>query len=190
MTRKRLKRWLSILGTATVISGIGNLYQPTVVVGNSMAPTLEPGRVIWIDRTYYANHRPQRGEVVVFKMDGDVFIKRVYRAPGEKLTYIESDGTWLGVLRADQAEAMRAFCSKPNRHFRVRELRIPDESVFVLGDNLFNSEDSRELGPIPIENIIGRAHLESDETVASQYEIRPRKGRHTRVQAQGREAGV
>src|SRR5919109_517283 len=82
------KKWFAIALVAAAVYGIGNLYSPTVVVGDSMSPTLSDGRVVWVDRTYYLNHCPQRGEVVVFKYGGEIYIKRVYRAPGETLSYV------------------------------------------------------------------------------------------------------
>jgi signal peptidase I len=182
MTTKRVKRWFTIGGLASGIFFMGNLYQPTVVVGESMAPTLEPGRVIWIDRTYYRTRTPKRGEVVVFKHEGAVYVKRVYREPGELLHYVGDPGDWFAPVRETRVgDALALSNELAERHpglCRVQALRVPDDAVFVIGDNVQVSEDSRQLGPIPLKSIIGRAHLTVDATKVFQYEWVPRKRAH------------
>src|SRR3712207_8944392 len=96
---QKSRKWLTMGASAAVLFSAGSLYQPTVVVGNSMAPTLQSGRVIWIDRTYYKLHQPRRGEVVVFSLDGVTYVKRVYRGPGERLCYLSSGGDWIGPVQ-------------------------------------------------------------------------------------------
>jgi len=180
MMRQRKKEWGLILGLSLLLYGFGNLYQPTVVVGQSMAPTLSSGRLIWVDRLYYRNHRPQRGEVVVFRHDGSVYVKRVYRAPGEDLHYVGSGADFLGPVREQFADALQARYSRFQSSLRVKQMRVPEDCVFVLGDNFAASEDSRHLGPIPISEIIGRAHLDVDATKAMQYEYSPVPRKHIR----------
>lgn len=173
MNAPRIKKWSLIGGIAAVLFAIGNLYQPTVVVGESMAPTLSDGKVIYIDRLYYKTHRPQRGEVVVFVHNGDTYVKRVYRAPGETVHYLTSGGSWVGFVQPERVEEVRKRYTGHGTNVRLVELRVPDDEVYVLGDNIPKSEDSRELGPIPISECLGRAHLDVDQTVIRPYEFGP-----------------
>ena len=171
---------MAILAFAVIVYAAGSLFQPTVVVGESMSPTLHSGRLIWIDRTYYLHHRPQRGEVIVFRLDGDTYIKRIYRAPSEKLEYVAAGSDWIEPLRekdydtclASQDKNPLTFNSR-NSYIKVRETVVPDDSVFVLGDNYEHSVDSRQLGPIPLANVIGRAHLETDRFQTRAWEFTP-----------------
>lgn len=169
-----LKRWTVIGLTAVALYSIGNVFQPTVVVGQSMSPTLTSGRVIWVDRTYYRNHRPERGEVVVFKREGTVYVKRVFRAPGDTIHYLASGAEWMGALRECNVAEARRFYSRPHCVVSVKTLNVPEDSVFVVGDNANNSEDSRNFGPVPISDIIGRAHVAVDVTKAPPFEVSPR----------------
>ncbi len=168
---------------AAATYGVGMMYQPTVVVGQSMAPTLKDGRLIWVDRTYYKNHLPQRGEVIVFQHDGETYVKRVYRGPGEKLHYLGNGDSVVGLVRAGDAREMRRHYERKESTLRVGEMRIPADSVFVLGDNFQQSEDSRQLGPIPVSEIIGRAHLEADCSLLQAYEYTRRPDRRVRHEA-------
>jgi signal peptidase I len=160
---------------AAAIYGFGNFFQPTVVVGESMSPTLKNGRVIWIDRTYYKTHKPQCGEVVVFKDDaGITYVKRVYRGPGESLHYIASGSSFLLPVREPFAESLKARYEEGRGLLRIREMRVDDDCVFVLGDNFNVSIDSRQIGPVPIRSIIGRAHLDATPSRALRYEFVPK----------------
>jgi signal peptidase I len=163
-------RWILLAALATAIYGLGNLYQPTVVVGQSMSPALKNGRVIWVDRTYYKNHRPRCGEVVVFKLDGETYVKRVYRGPDEMVYYISDGSEWVSPVRDSRLSEVRKRYASVLSQFSIRELRVPSDSVFVIGDNYEVSEDSRQLGPIPIANLIGRARLKPDATRTLPYE--------------------
>jgi signal peptidase I len=194
MQSPRARNWMMVMGLATMIYGFGNLYQPTVVVGESMAPTLEDGRVIWVDRTYYRTHQPRCGEVVVFEDGGETYVKRVYRGPGETLHYIASAGQFLVPIREPFSAELKAKYEKRRTRLSVEELRVPEDSVFVLGDNYVASVDSRQLGVIPISSIIGRAHLEVDPQQALKYEfvpmVRRRVVRDTRGQEQQSRSGA
>jgi signal peptidase I len=181
MTARRLKKWSLIVGTAAALFTIGSLYQPTVVVGESMAPTLSDGKVIYIDRFYYKNHRPQRGEVVVFVHNGDTYVKRVYRAPGETVYCLMSGGAWVGFVRPEWVNEVRKRYTLPGKSMRLVTMRVPEDQVYVVGDNLNKSEDSREIGSIPISECIGRARVAVDQSVVRPYEFAPRPvTRHVR----------
>lgn len=177
MNPRQVRKWTAILAGAAALYTAGNLYQPTVVLGHSMDPTLKTGSVIWVDRTYYRLHRPRPGEVVVFRQDGTTYVKRIYRGPGETLHYLGDGREWLGPVRDSRAEELRRRYARQRGVWRINELRVPDDAVFVLGDNYLCSVDSRELGPIPIANIIGRAHLPVDVTGAMRFEFAPRSTR-------------
>lgn len=179
---ERKRGWMLVGALATTIYGFGNFFQPTVVVGESMSPTLKNGRVIWIDRTYYKTHKPQCGEVVVFKDDaGITYVKRVYRGPGESLHYIASGSTFLLPVREPFAEGMKARYDEGRGLLRIKEMRVDDDSVFVLGDNFNVSIDSRQIGPVPIRSIIGRAHLDATPAQAMRYEFVPKTLRRRRL---------
>jgi signal peptidase I len=173
MKRRVLRQWMMIFGAAALLYGAGSMYQPTVVVGKSMEPTLDPGKVIYVDRTAYFANPPSRGEVVVFKRDGETYVKRVYRGPGESYHYLSSHGQFLGLVGEDDAAAMEKRWRHSRSSVTVRKATVSEDSVFVVGDNAPNSEDSRAFGPIEIGTIIGRAHLEVDLDRARAAEFRP-----------------
>ncbi len=174
--RRAVRNWTLIGLSAGSLLTAGNLFQPTVVVGNSMAPTLRDGRVLWVDRTYYRNHAPARGEVVVFRLNGETYVKRVYRAPSETVHYLDSDGEWVAPIRESRLTELQATAARRNYvTFQVREVKVPKNAVFVLGDNVNNSEDSRKFGPVPMTAIIGKAHADLDFRSALDYEIAPQR---------------
>jgi signal peptidase I len=182
ITTERRRSWMLVGALAATIYGVGNFFQPTVVVGESMSPTLKNGRVIWIDRTYYRHHKPQCGEVVVFKDDaGTTYVKRVYRGPGETLHYIASGSSFLLPVREPFAQEMKTRYEGGRGMLRIKQMRVDDDSVFVLGDNFNVSIDSRQIGPVPIRSIIGRAHLAANPAHSLRYEFVPKTLGRSRI---------
>lgn len=97
------------------------------------------------------------------------YIKRVIAGPGDKILY-EGDPPALTVdgdeieetyldLEVDGAgpEIARADCERLDMEAAGDGCLVPADKIFVMGDNRGNSEDSRSLGPISTDKVIGRA---------------------------------
>lgn len=125
--------------------------------GTSMQPTLKEGDRFVVSSEYYKNHEVLRGDLVLFHPSINpkkMFVKRVIALSGELFEiknskiYINNVETMkIGDLKfSDDAISLKTDCS----------IRIPKGSVFVLGDNIDNSYDSRAFGPIKIKDIKGK----------------------------------
>lgn len=136
------------------------IAQPFIVSGASMDPTFDTGQYLIIDEVSYHFDAPKRGEVVVFRYPLDpskFFIKRVIGLPGEtvtikggKVSITDTTGT---TLTLDEPYVV----NKGNGNDMTITLSPSD--YFVMGDNRPESSDSRSWGPLPRDNITGRAFL-------------------------------
>jgi signal peptidase I len=126
------------------------------VDGPSMTPTLLNGEYILVNKADYFIHGPQRGDVIVFKFPKDTsrdFVKRVIGVPGDTVTTF-SDGT---------VTVNGVVLNEPyvNDHINsvTEEWRLGPGQYFVMGDNRGDSYDSRDWGPVPINDILGKAEF-------------------------------
>jgi signal peptidase I len=166
------------LGLALVIQAV--LVKPFRIPSQSMEPTLDVGQRVLVDRVSLRFSDPGRGDIVVFNppagadqnqcgvdhaarqacpqpTEGESdtnFIKRVVGLPGDRLSvrdglvYIDGEPLDEPYVRED------ATCGLCNLR---REITIPPDHFFMMGDNRGASADSREWGPIPGDSIIGQA---------------------------------
>ncbi|RAP27045.1 Signal peptidase I [Brevibacillus laterosporus] len=131
-----------------------------IIEGNSMAPFLKAEDKFVVDKGYYAEHSVQRGDVIIFNVKKNkMHVKRVVGIPGdtvqskEDVLYINGkpiDEPYLSEYKLKEKQDGNQFT------YDFGPFTIPQESVFVLGDNRVNSADSREYGPIEIEKIKGK----------------------------------
>lgn len=126
------------------------LLQVSVVRGASMEPTLRDGDRLVVDRLDRSLGGIARGDVVVLRNPGDTgvdFVKRVVGLPGDRVALragrLLVDGREVGDF-----EHVRDDCD-------MAELLVPDDHVFVLGDNRPVSADSREFGIVPAALLLG-----------------------------------
>ena len=103
----------------------------------------------------YTFDPPKRGDIIVFDPpngDDKPYIKRVIATAGETVTF--RDGSvYVDDVKLDEPYIREGITDCPN----CAPVAVPEGDVFVLGDNRRNSSDSRVFGPVPIDNIIGKA---------------------------------
>jgi len=171
-TRKSLVEWAIVIvgaiGLALLIKTF--LFQAYYIPSPSMTPTLSEGDRILVNKLSYKLHSVNRGDLIVFDTPeaggNDDLIKRVIGLPGEFVDVedgrIEIDGGLLLEPYLPLNTDINSFSTPANCVNRPNEnsgCRIPDEHVFVMGDNRSNSRDSRFFGPVPVEDVEGRAFI-------------------------------
>ncbi|MGH2509433.1 MAG: signal peptidase I [Ktedonobacteraceae bacterium] len=123
--------------------------------GFSMQNTLQNSQYVLVNKIAYLFHAPERGDVIVFhepdQPDRDL-IKRVIGLPGDKIT-MDSTNIWV-----NGTELHEPYITAPSNP-PTQPITVPANDYFVLGDNRPNSEDSRYFGPVPRDNIVGKATL-------------------------------
>ncbi|MGA8325353.1 MAG: signal peptidase I [Candidatus Cybelea sp.] len=123
------------------------------VAGLSMEPYIRSGEYVLINTFAYRIGVPHRGEIVAFRHEGDarsVFIKRVIGLPGDRIR-IDRGQVYINGARLEEPYVAHA----DGRSFA--QVLVPASSVYVLGDNRAESEDSRFFGPVGDDRLIGRA---------------------------------
>ncbi len=133
--------------------------QPFIVHGASMEPTFESGEYLIVDQLTYHFNEPARGDVIILKYPRDesvYFIKRIIGLPGET---VEMQGDTI-VIRPKDAEAFslpQEFLDPERTRPEFGSYTLSDTEYFVMGDNRNESSDSRVWGPLPENDIVGRA---------------------------------
>ena len=109
----------------------------------SSAPTLVGGdRLVASMRA----RSPERGRLVLFRAPGEgdqIYVKRLVALPGD-IVRADADGIFVNDRR------IASGTTEP-----LEPVRVPDGCFFALGDNVANSRDSRNFGPVGIDAIIG-----------------------------------
>lgn len=151
------------------------IFALVIVDGESMLPTLSDRDRMVVNKVTVLFNTPKRFDIVVFHApSGTDYIKRVIGLPGETIEY-KNDTLYVDGKEVDEyfLEPLKKIASNEPIDAKLEPLTplyegnqvtedfridaIPDGELFVLGDNRRKSRDSRDIGTIPIEDVIGRA---------------------------------
>ena len=154
----------TILLTLIIFLVIQMVIRNFRVVGTSMVGNLHDGQYLIIDKLtynpwledYLGIGGPQRGDVIVFeppRHPDEDYVKRVIGLEGEEVQVVK------GQVFINGQPLEEPFEPKTGSYTMPKPVLVPEGSVFVLGDNRNNSNDSHNWGPLPVENIVGRAWI-------------------------------
>jgi len=152
------------------------VFQPFIVKGISMEPNFHDGDYLIVDEATYRLRQPERGEVVVFRFSQGVsqrFIKRIIGLPGEEIEI--ENGQIIITDKLGSKQVLDELNYLPSQTFGIGDMQISlgKDEYFVLGDNRFNSYDSRKWGALQKEDIIGRALFRLWPPTAAAYILTP-----------------
>jgi signal peptidase I len=143
-----------------VILGLGmffliNFFTARVRVENiSMLPTLHEGELLVVSKLAYRFEKPSTGDIIVFHNPENPridLIKRVIGTPGDTVSVAEGKVTVNGQVLDEPYIA-----AAPDYY---GSWIIPEDKLFVLGDNRNNSNDSHDWGYVPMQQVVGKAVL-------------------------------
>ncbi len=155
---------------------------PTLMIGDFILvdKNIYGYKIPLTNYTLVDNETPKRGDVVVFKYPENKninYIKRVIGIPGDLIIYKDKtlfvNGNRYNQTKIshnfDPIEIANGTVSYEHNEFKNYlilnqnestfnfKYTVPAKSYFVLGDNRDNSNDSRFWGPVPEENLVGKA---------------------------------
>lgn len=128
------------------------IITPIRVNQSSMNNTLYDKDIMILDKISYRFNNIKRFDIVVIKKDNEYLIKRVVGLPGELVEYKDNK------LYINDKMIEENFLHKDTENYKL-EKEIPDNYYFVVGDNRPNSLDSRVIGLIKKDEILGKTNL-------------------------------
>ena len=134
-----------------------------VVKGNSMNDTLHDKERVIIS---HINYEPEQGDIAVInsRVLGEVIIKRVIGTAGDKVVVDYNTNT----VTVNGQKIDNSYIKEPMEDYsqfdlsykvseKVYEYDVPENCIFVMGDNRNNSADSRMIGFINKSDVLGKA---------------------------------
>lgn len=173
--------WIYAIIIALAIAMVIHIFflQPTRVSGESMVPTLHNGEYLIISKLgHIMGDVPDYGDIVIIDsrvayprtwkddvaepMDNylalfssrfqtrNVWVKRVIGRPGDVLAFHDGK-VWRNGTALDEP-----YINEPMNYSRKGEIQVPEGYVYCMGDNRNHSSDSRFIGPVPVDHVLGR----------------------------------
>ncbi|HAF60466.1 MAG TPA: signal peptidase I [Clostridiales bacterium UBA9856] len=156
-----MKLWIRDMAIALIIGLLlTQLIKPTIVREHSMEATLQEYDYIILNRQAYLFSEPKVGDIIVFHTDlvqsngkEKLLIKRVIGLPGDRI-FISDGKVYRNGEPLDEPYTLDGYTAS-----EMEEVVVPEDSLFVMGDNRQNSIDSRDssVGFVSYDSILGKA---------------------------------
>jgi signal peptidase I len=179
---KEVWSWAKSLLFAVVLALLISIFvfQPFRVEGHSMDPTLHDKELIYVSKLSHTfSYLPDYGDIVVIDSrvdrkrtlkddimenplfllingeseDHTYYVKRLIGKPGDVLEFKDHKVYRNGVALDEP------YIKEPMEFTSDKKWVVPENHVFVMGDNRNNSKDSRDIGFIPLDHVMGSEML-------------------------------
>lgn len=168
---KVLRDWVLVIIVALAAAFFVRIFilQQFYISGPSMETTLFQDNRVLVNKLSYRLHDVQRGDVVVFDrvttsggvVEHDDLIKRVIAVGGDSIQIKKCEvfvnGSPIDEPYLDPIDENPNDLASQCRVVDMPTVVVPDDQLFVMGDNRAESFDSRSFGTIPKKLVIGRA---------------------------------
>ena len=181
---RTIREWTEALIFAVVVATIVRtyLFAPYQIPSGSMLPTIQIGDHIFASMYSYGSPVPftdiklfkkpiRRGDIIIFPFPRDPsidYIKRAVGLPGETLE-IRNDQVFINGETLDEPYAYFEPNERKTRKeqglmsstpvSRIGPIKIPEGKIFAMGDNRYNSADSRYWGFVDLETVVGKGQI-------------------------------
>lgn len=157
--KSRLRLCVDIILTAAVVFVLFSVISGIAVIqGDSMQPNLTNGSLALF---YRLDHAYQRNDIVLFKspIGNELLIKRIVAIAGDKVDIDDKTGELLinGKVQQENTAIGKTYARTGGP---ALPLTVPRDSVFVMGDNREVALDSRSIGTIKNEILLGKVIFE------------------------------
>ena len=175
-TYKEIIDWIKSIAIAIVLVAIVRifLFSPFIVDGESMEPNFHTHERVIVNLLIYNISKPEYGDVVVFDVPEEDrrFIKRIIGVPGDTIK-VEGDQLYINdqliiepyltkAIAESMADGLTYNAIGESYNFpnaRYPDNVVPEGMYYVMGDNRGYSKDSRAIGYVSEDEIIGRADV-------------------------------
>lgn len=167
--KKEIFEWVQAIVIAVIIAFVLRTFVLTLVKvqGESMEPTLQQSDRLYVNRFMY---NPEKGDIIIFRPASDPkrpYVKRVIATEGDTV-YIDFES---GEVFVNGEVLNEPYILEPTHrngsyitslmengtYSKENPIVVEKDKIFVMGDNRNNSKDSREIGQVPKDEIIGHA---------------------------------
>lgn len=172
---RSLVEWIIVVVGAVLVALIIKTFvmQAFFIPSESMVPTLKINDRVLVNKLSYRLHDVNRGDIIVFERpEGESndqvkdLIKRVIALPGESVV-INDNKIYINGQQLAEPYLPAGTINTPGPGGATWTHKcttddpcvVPEGAVWVMGDNRTNSKDSRYIGPIPEDKIVGRAFV-------------------------------
>ncbi|WP_121661241.1 signal peptidase I [Metabacillus litoralis] len=166
-TKSKMWEWTKAIVLAVGLAMIIRifLFEPYLVEGSSMDPTLHDGDRLFVNKTLKFIGEIDKGDIVIIdgKEENIRYVKRVIGVPGDKVSaqdgkvYVNGTVIEEPYLNSNEKEAESIGIDLTDD---FEEIEVPNGNYFVMGDNRLNSMDSRNgLGLIEKDRILGKSEF-------------------------------
>ena len=162
---RALVDWIVVVAVALLVAFLVRTFVLAhfVVDGSSMYSTLQSGDRVFVNKLSYRLHDPNRGDVVVLHQSTAAserdLIKRVIGLPGEEVEMLTNCQVLIDGRALNEPYLDPNVVSPGNCGATFEPVLVPENHVFVMGDNRGGSQDSRQIGPISDDDLVGRAFV-------------------------------
>ncbi len=151
--RKEIKEWIVSFIIAFLIAFLIRcfVFETVVVKQSSMYPTLNPDDRLGLFKLSYTISEPKQGDIIVIKISEDKnYVKRLIATENQTVEIKDS------TVYVDGKALNEEYISDDLVYDDFEEITVPAHHIFVMGDNRVSSIDSRSLGCLSEDDIIGK----------------------------------